>query len=208
LCEQVIHAVVTLRANPRLTRITCSGIVDADGYDENEKDFLRSKGIEILPVSEIENIFLLPSVAEAIARNESFQGEELEEKLKQVYQELFDQVSTPANQESVIVRYCLRKIDRVIKKIDLSGERSIEGLKNKYADRISLINIDSIADVAMESISKAISTKNVEELLKWYDNKGVISIACKLKGMSKQNFEQWLIRTLRNNSCPPIQDRS
>jgi ABC-type dipeptide/oligopeptide/nickel transport system ATPase subunit len=73
-CEEVIHAVVTMRANSALTGTKCSGIVDSDAYETSEIEFLRSKGIAILPVSEIENLFLLPDVVEAIARAEGFSG--------------------------------------------------------------------------------------------------------------------------------------
>ena len=61
-----------MRANPGLTRVTCSGIVDADDYTDEEKLTFEEKGIDILPVSEIENIFLLPVVAEAIAAQRGF----------------------------------------------------------------------------------------------------------------------------------------
>ena len=111
-CEEVIHAVVTLRANATLTRVTCSGIVDADAYGEEEVVFLKGKGIEILPVSEIENIFLLPEVATAIAIAEGFEGEELTVKIKPLREELKDLASNEGNQADIVARYCRRRIDR------------------------------------------------------------------------------------------------
>ena len=43
-CENVIHAVATMRNNVSLTRITCSGIVDADDYQEEDKNNLLLLG--------------------------------------------------------------------------------------------------------------------------------------------------------------------
>ena len=76
-CEEVMHAVITMRANASLTRVTCAGIVDADAYDATDANFLQDKGIAILPVSEIENLFLLPDVIEAIVREEGYKGNDL-----------------------------------------------------------------------------------------------------------------------------------
>lgn len=42
-CEEVIHAVVTMRANAALTRVTCAGIVDADAYDTAEVGYCLAK---------------------------------------------------------------------------------------------------------------------------------------------------------------------
>lgn len=44
-CEDVIHAVSTMRHNASLTRITCAGIVDADDHSEDEKKELSYLGV-------------------------------------------------------------------------------------------------------------------------------------------------------------------
>ena len=74
-CEQVIHSVVTMRRNEDLTRVTCSGIVDADDYQPEDIKYLDTLGIAVLGVSEIENIILLPAVSRAIAQGEGHVGE-------------------------------------------------------------------------------------------------------------------------------------
>ena len=48
-CEEVIHSVVTMRRNEALTRVTCSGIVDADDYQAEEITYLGDLGIAVLP---------------------------------------------------------------------------------------------------------------------------------------------------------------
>ena len=44
-CENVIHSVVTMRRNESLTRITCSGIVDADDYNSEDLAYLEELGV-------------------------------------------------------------------------------------------------------------------------------------------------------------------
>lgn len=80
-CEAVIHSVATMRHSRALTRVTCSGIVDADDYGADNITYLGTLGIAVLPVSEIENIILLPTVSRAIAENEGYVGADLENRL-------------------------------------------------------------------------------------------------------------------------------
>ena len=143
-CEEVIHSVVTMRANPGLTRVTCSGIVDADDYTDEEKLTFEEKGIEILPVSEIENIFLLPVVAEAIARAEGFRGAELDALIKSINDELFDRIKKPECLNPIILRYCRRRIDRALKIINLSAADTQDDIKQAYIDQTGSVDIDSL----------------------------------------------------------------
>ncbi|QEW18344.1 putative ATP-binding protein involved in virulence [Marinibacterium anthonyi] len=115
-CENVIHAVATMRHNASLTRITCSGIVDADDYNDDDKKRLLSLGVEVLPVSEIENLFLLPEIATAILQEEKYQEEELKSKLNSLTQDVLSEVTRPGSIEDVVLRYCRRRIDRTLKK--------------------------------------------------------------------------------------------
>jgi hypothetical protein len=205
-CEEVIHAVVTMRANAALTRVTCAGIVDADSYDTADALLLQSKGIAILPVSEIENLFLLPSVIEAIARGEGYEGVALEAKLNPIFDELFAQATDPKNQHQIVMRYCRRRIDRTLKKIDLSEAADVAALVADYSAKTSALDVATLAKTATNSIETAIGNRDAPELLKWYDNKGILSIACKAKGTNMVQFEQWIVRALRNNTAPAVSD--
>jgi ABC-type branched-subunit amino acid transport system ATPase component len=203
-CEEVIHAVVTMRANGALTGTKCSGIVDADAYDASEIEFLNSKGIAVLPVSEIENIFLLPEVVEAIARAEGFDGQALEEKLSAIFDELFEQAKAPRNQLPAVLRHCRRRIDRTLKKLDLKTSLDVSELASEYAAKTKALDVAKLAKAAEDNIQKAIAERNVPNLLRWYDNKGILGIVCKVKGTTKSHFEQWIIRALRNNCAPAV----
>ena len=48
-CEDVIHAAASMRKNNSLTRLSCSGIVDADDRTPEEVERLRELGIAVLP---------------------------------------------------------------------------------------------------------------------------------------------------------------
>ena len=149
-CSEVIHSVVTMRSNADLTRITCHGIVDADDYDEDDATYLAQLGIEILPVSEIENVILLPEVSRAIAETEVYHGNELENVLAKLLDAVLETVDSPKKIETVVVRYCKRRIDRMLKKVDLSKGETVEDLEKEYRTRTQGLDIGAIAKHATD----------------------------------------------------------
>lgn len=199
-CEEVIHSVVTMRRNQALTRVTCSGIVDADDYGADDIAYLERLGIKTLPVSEIENVFLLPSVSKAIAEIEGYSGAELRTRLSDLRDAIFTSLNSPKAIDDVIVRYCRRRIDRTLKTIDLSAADTMDGIADEYSRKTAGLDIRSIAASARARIDNAILSGDLPALLANYDNKGMINLAATyLKSSKKDQFEAWLVRALRSN---------
>lgn len=204
-CEEVIHSVVTMRNNETLTRVTCSGIVDADDYQAEEIQYLSGLGVAVLPVSEIENIFLLPAVTRAIAENEGYGGTDLNDRLSELENAIFASLNTQAAIDAVVTRYCRRRIDRVLKKIDLSNASNIADITAEYQHQTNALNVADIAQIAMDRIQDAIRDRNLTTLLAIYDNKGLMALASQhLKDQSLKNFKSWLIRVLKNEKVPNL----
>jgi hypothetical protein len=111
-----------------------------------------------------------------------------------VFEELFIQAADSKIQTPIVMRYCRRRIDRTLKKIDFNDAVDVEELVRDYKAKTESLDVTALASLASEGIRKAIEDKNVAELLKWYDNKGVLSIACKAKDTTKPLFEQWIVR--------------
>ena len=204
-CEEVIHSVATMRRNKNLTRVMCSGIVDADDYNQEDKDHLAELGIATLPVSEIENLILLPNVSRLIAQNEGYIGVELETNLTNLADAIFELLNTGKTLEKVVTRYCRRRIDRLLKKIDFSEADTVGALSQKYLQETVSLNIENIAKEATSRINKAIESRDLQLLLENYDNKGMIALAAShLKRCRLADFEHWFVRVMRNNSVPGL----
>lgn len=198
-CENVIHAVSTMRNNASLTRITCSGIVDADDYNEEEKSVLARLGVVPLPVSEIENLFLLPDVATAILEEEKFQGAELQVKLDSLKGEVLSLVARQGSIDEVVLRYCRRRIDRTLKKIDLKAAATTEELAEAYAERTDALDIEAVAKEVRDRIDGAVRRSDLSTLMANFDNKALLALAAKhLKSSTKKEFENWLTRAMRD----------
>ncbi len=203
-CEQVVHAVVTLRANAQLTRVKCAGIVDADDYAADEIQYLNGLGVFPLPVSEVENLILLPEVGRAIGQLEGLSSPELEQQLSKLKAAIFGTLQSQAAIDDVVVRYCRRRIDRTLKKIDLSGPKSVAGLIAEYGAQTASLDVATIAAGAARKIQSALANGDLPSLLTIYDNKGLLAIAAQhLKQTRMAAFEAWLTRMLRDEAKAP-----
>jgi hypothetical protein len=98
-------------------------------------------GIQVLPVSEIENFLLLPAVSRAILEMNDIDGAKLEEKLSNLKAAIIADASDPKNASEVVLGYCRRRIDRMLKQIDLSADKSITDLAASYAARTSELDV-------------------------------------------------------------------
>ncbi len=206
-CTEVIHSVVTMRKNAELTRLKCSGIVDGDGYSEAEIGKLNEMGVQVLPVSEIENMILLPRVVASITESEGYVDEDKDKKIKDLSDKIFTQLDCPEKIEEVVVRHCKRCIDRALKKIDLSEWKTRDELYSSYSSAIAKINILAIAEQRTTEIKDAIVTRNLPKLLEYYDDKGLLALAARrLKGQKCKDFKDWLVRSLQNDSCLPLKE--
>jgi len=204
-CEAVIHSVVTMRRNERLTRVTCSGIVDADAHSADEISYLGDRGIAVLPVSEIENVVLLPAVSRAIAASESYEGNELEERLRMLKSAIFEAVSADGMIDSAVTRYCRRRIDNILGKIDLSDAETVNEIMAEYSRQTAALDVEAIAREARLRIEEALESEDLPGLLASYDNKGLMALGARhLKSLRLSDFESWLVRTLRTSKEPAL----
>ena len=107
----------------------------------------------------------------------------------------------------MIARYCRRRIDRHLKKIDLSQAKTVPEMLSLLDQQVSKMDISEIAKKARARVEEALRAEDLPKLLANYDNKGLIALAAShLKRTRAVDFESWLIRVLRNNSVPKLAD--
>ncbi|RXT64652.1 AAA family ATPase [Pseudomonas syringae] len=200
-CESVIHSVATLRRNSAFTRIQCAGLVDADGHDEADRARLAHIGVQVLPVSEIENLLLLPNVSRAILEMNDLDGPELEVKLAALKAAIIADASVAANVKEVVLNYCRRRIDRVLKQIDLSADNSIVDLSASYAARTSELNVAALANEVENKIAAAIDAGDLAALLSIYDRKKpLLALAsAHLRNWKVEIFTAWVARAIQSS---------
>lgn len=204
-CSDVIHSVVSMRGNASLTRIHCAGIVDADDHDAADIEYLRDHNIFVLPVSEVENLFLLPEITREIALAEHVPHNELQAHINGLNERLLRFADQADHVDPVIVRHTLRKIDRALKKVDFGSIQTIEDVQASYVEQTNGLDIPAIAAQRRHAIHTAIQHRDVPALLSVFDNKGMLAEAARyLKRTSKDAFEAWITRALLNDNEPEL----
>lgn len=198
-CESVIHSVATMRRNAAFTRITCAGLVDADGRDADDRAYLASIGVSVLPVAEIENLLLLPDVSRAILVKNDFSGAELEAKLAEVKAAVFADAMEPKHVNEVVLAYCRRCIDQMLKRIDFSADKSVADLVVSYGTQTDALDIAAMAAGIEKKITDAIASDDLPALLAIYDRKKpLLALAAKLRTGNAKEFAAWVTRAIQS----------
>lgn len=196
-CEQVIHTVVSFAARPELHHIGCAGLVDADGRTDAEAVQLEQKGIYRLPVSEVENLLLLPNAFLAIAKELKFTDVDARAKLDYLRAFVFNQASQHIDQ--ICLRYTKRRVDAEMKKIGLLSS-DISALDAEFKAAASGIDAHAIFADIKSRMTTAIANHDYEQVLLHYDNKGMLSEVARQFGYQQKALEQFVGRILRSDN--------
>ena len=105
------------------------------------------------------------------------------------------------------MRHTKRRIDRILKKLDLSAARTTDQIEEEYKQRTGELDVRLLARQFKDELGQALRERNLSRLLALYDNKGLMALAASnLKSCRQKNFESWLTRTLRNRTAPGVVD--
>lgn len=201
-CDHVIHTVVSFAARKELHRVGCAGLVDADGRTDADAAHLETKGVYRLPVSEVENLLVLPNVFLAIAKALKFTDQDAQEKLAALREFVFDQADKEI--DAISLRYTTRRIDAEMKKIGLSGT-DVATLEAAFFAATSGVSVQGIFADVKAVVSAAIAAQEYEKVLLYYDNKALLAEAAKQLGYQRQRaLEEYVGRELRSDDNPDL----
>jgi ABC-type cobalamin/Fe3+-siderophores transport system ATPase subunit len=193
-CDQVIHTVKSFQARADLHRFGCAGLVDADGRSNEDIEALKAKAVYCLPVTEVENILLLPRVFVSIALELKFSEIDAQAKLQSM-REIVSQKAR-ADVDGIALRQTKRTIDSRMKKVGLSGT-GIDQLEARYREAMNSIDPRVVFLDFKTKLESAIKQDNYEEILRFYDNKGLLSEMASLLGYNQKNLEEFVGRSLK-----------
>jgi AAA domain, putative AbiEii toxin, Type IV TA system len=204
-CQSVIHAVSTFRSNHALTRIRCAGIIDADDYNADDIALLGAKGVFVLPVAEVENLFLLPSITKEIAALEHLSAADSNERTQQLYDDILATVREDREIDKIVLRHVIRRIDKMLKRVDLEGSVNIDALAELYLQKTQNLDIQALAHRRRAEIDRALNERDITLLLALVDNKGMLAkAAARLRNTRLESFEAWLTRVLLTTQGKPL----
>ena len=202
---EVIHAVASLRKSRAFNRVSCWGLIDRDHRSLDEIDLLRARNVFVLPVAEIENLFLLPDVARAIASSGAYEAKPRDSLIRQLQEDTLEYCASPTNLERAVVRAARRHIDRNLKHLDLKDAKTTQDLDALYRAKTGNLNVESVARRIREGIQSAIDVGDLRTVLKHYDDKALFArAASSLRDNKPKPFQEWLERALTNGTQPEL----
>lgn len=167
-CETVIRSVRNYRLNAALHRLgAVCGLVDADGRDTVEMLGLQTDGVHALPVSEVENLFLLPPVFLALAQK--FSVPDPPGALQALTQSLVADLKRDL--DATILRHTLRELDRRLKRVNLQAQ-TLDHLEQQFTTEIAHLQVGVIQQQLKDKMLAGIATDDLSVILRWYENKG------------------------------------
>ena len=192
-CEAVIHATASFNANGGLHRMRCVGVIDGDGRDDAEKTRLAGMPVHVLPVAEIENLFLLPEVFRILAHALGLRGADLERAVRGLESAVVERART--NREAAVARRVARALDRCLKGIDLAAD-DVGRLREGIAAVLAGLDVDRSAEAVRVELDAAIAERDVPRVLALYDDKGLLADAAQLLNMKKDVLERRILGLL------------
>jgi ABC-type lipoprotein export system ATPase subunit len=196
-CDNVIHCVESFGRNTTLHAIGAQGLIDADGRSLEEIALLAKQQIHVLPVIEIENIFLTPSVFSELAASLHHDGS----KVSQMLNDLTSKAMARANEniEEVSVRYAMRRLDSRLKRVGFSA-KDLPTLEANYAKEITSIDPTMSYTEMKQKLEGIFATRDLTSLLSVYDNKGLLGEAASILGLRGRNELQNLVSRLLSST--------
>lgn len=207
-CEQVIRSVRAMRANASLTRVSCAGLVDADSRTDTDLARLAADNISVLPVSEVENLLLLPSVANAILDQDSHDDAEKAVRLSKLKADLFAEAAKPDVQTAIVVEHCRRRIDRALKIVSFEDAKDETELGIELTARVAMMDVAALAREVRDAIAKALAEDDLVALLRVYDRKNhaINSAARHLRNSHRDVFTGWITRAIKDPKRSELRD--
>ena len=194
-CELVVHSVRSFTQMPSLHHNKCGGLVDNDGRSEADIKMLNGLGIAVLPVALVENLFLIESIL-AIAAERL--GHNPDETVAKVKDRVFDILN--ANIVRVISNLTRMEIEVGLRRFGKGGDGA-EALEAAYKGACAAIDPAAIYAKWEKEVARVSSEKDYPAALRYYKNKGLVSEASRVFGVS---FQEQVMRWLRGRDSASL----
>ena len=228
-CENVIKSVSVIKDNPNLAHLKCVGLIDRDFRSNDEVNDLTQSNIFVLPILEIENLFMVPEIFENIAISLGYKSGNLEKIKNDAKFEIINFIKDKNRIEKSLVRYAYDLIKYAMKNDNLSNSKvtkkfekylsetgenkqsiskTLESMKQQY-----IVKIDNMNDLEKNTLKRnnefeSALIKDKEDLvalLQLYDEKELLNyVMKKIFNLSKSQFDDWIKRVLSSNTHPEL----
>lgn len=179
-CTDVINYVRSFNKIPN-RNVEAFGFIDRDFRTQEQLTKLETEYIYSYSVAEIENLFLIKDFISKFAKykNEQLDLGKLEEKVLKLLSD--NKVSQSANFVSSLINYNFSE-SHVKKGNDIGN------VKTNLDTFVNNLKLDEQYDERIKILEKIISDKDYEKAIKFYNNKGLLSVAEDLLSLKSSTY--------------------
>jgi energy-coupling factor transporter ATP-binding protein EcfA2 len=183
-CDAVIHAVRTYRSSAGLHRVAGHGLVDGDLREQRVVAALSSIGTHCLPVAEIENVLLLPTVFRQLAVSLSCQDPD--GLCQKVADDIFAFAELMAADAGL--KYVRVQADAAFKKIDLQTD--LPTLGANLRSFATTFDPQKLHRDFVDALKARIAARDLAGVLQLFKNKHLLDLGARALGLKSRKALQ------------------
>lgn len=191
-CQNVIESVRALRLNSSFHHVKVFGLIDRDYRTDDEIQSLSIDGVFCIDVAEIENILLNEQTLRLIAKNQHLEPDDVVNRATEMARSL---LSKEIERQASLRTY--RAIENNLRKIDTKSV-GLQAIKNSVENATNALNIDVIYTKNRDLYSRLATSGTLNEILKYYNNKGLVSNVCSIFELGRNGYEKLVLRMLNS----------
>lgn len=190
-CSKVIEYYKAFKGLPQLHHCKVDAIVDRDFRTTSEIEVLRQRGISVLDVAEVENLFVVPEVLEEMASLLGVNQTEVENAKRYVIDTKFGNVL----HQQINQRY-IREIKFRLETIDVSKIKSDAEVSKTVMKCLNPVIISHLQAEIVSEYQSALTGRKYAEILKLLNMKSIANGVGKFFGLDANQYCEKLLRFL------------
>lgn len=192
-CQRVIESARALRLNASFNYINVFGIIDRDYRTDAEIEGLVKSSVYCIDVAEIENILLNEETLRLIAKNQRLEPDDV---IARATKMAMDLLKTEIDRQASLRTY--RVVENRLSQLDTKPV-GLEAIKMSIAHSMDSIDVDAIFTENLKHYTDLSNTGKLNEILKYYNNKGLVPNISSIFELGKNGYEKLVLRMLNSD---------
>lgn len=197
-CQRVIDSVKAMKLNQSFHHVNVFGIIDRDYRTDQEIDGLLKIGVHTIDVAEIENILLNESTLRIVSANQHLDPDEVVVKSLEIAKDLLSKDI----ERQASLRTC-RALENRLSRID-NKSVGLEAIKSSVSETLKEIDVEKLFEENSGLYNNLAKSDDLDEILKYFNNKGLLSSICSTFELGKNGYEKLVLRMLNSDKRDEI----
>jgi energy-coupling factor transporter ATP-binding protein EcfA2 len=192
-CQRVIESARALKLNKSFHHLSVFGLIDRDYRTDTEIQSLADSGVHCIDVAEIENILLNEETLRLVAHNQILAPDVGVARATTMAMNL---LKTEIDRQASLRTY--RVVENKLSQLD-TNRIGLDAIKLSIANSTTSIDVDSLFAENLSLYTDLSNTGKLNEILKYYNNKGLVSNICSIFELGKNGYEKLVLRMLNSD---------